>query len=148
MWKGEIIGNLGVDPQDRFTQKGTRIVEFRVGVNQKKRFPDADQETEATEWFRVRLTETRAPAWVMEAAAKLTKGQRAYVSGRFEIERFTKNDGSPGYALVMWADEIHAMGAPKAPQPQPAVDSGPPPVAAMSSSARPPSEDELQDLPF
>ncbi len=73
----EIIGNLGADPEMRFTPGGTPVTNFRVAVNRTRR-DAAGNTAEETEWFRVvtwdRLAET--------AGEYLRTGSRVYVEGR------------------------------------------------------------------
>jgi single-strand DNA-binding protein len=102
MLRASLIGNLGSDPEVRYTQKGEKLVTIRVAVNQRKRAPDSDQWTESTEWFRVRCS-----GWRAEEATKLAKGTRVYVCGRLEFQQFQRRDGTPGVSYEIWADELH-----------------------------------------
>src|SRR5438445_6077743 len=54
MLRASIIGNLGGDPELRYSQKGEQIVTVSVAVNQRKRLPGSEEWKESTEWFRVR----------------------------------------------------------------------------------------------
>lgn len=74
-----IIGNLGADPEMRYTANGSAVTEFRVAVN--RTFTDTSGERkQETEWFRVitwnRLAET--------CAQYLSKGRLVYVEGRLQ----------------------------------------------------------------
>ena len=109
MLRASLIGNLGSDPEVRYTQKGDELVTCRVAVNQRKRAPDSDEWKESTEWFRVRCS-----GWRAELAKKLSKGTRVYVCGRLEFNEWTRRDGSPGITYEIWADELHGMLGPRA----------------------------------
>lgn len=73
-----VIGNLGADPEMRYTAQGVAVTNFRVAVNHY--YNDATGERQQdTQWFRVE-------AWRQLAELcnqYLSKGRRAYVEGRF-----------------------------------------------------------------
>ena len=108
MLRASVIGNLGGDPELRYTQKGEMVATISVAVNQRKRLPGSEEWKESTEWFRIRCT-----GWRAELAQKLGKGQRVFVCGRLEINEFQRRDGSPGVAYDIWADELHGMLGPR-----------------------------------
>lgn len=142
MLRASVIGNLGSDPELRYSQKGEQIVTVRVAVNQRKRVPNTeDQYQESTEWFRVRCT-----GWRAEQAQRLSKGQRVYVCGRLEIGHWQRQDGSAGVGYDIWADELHGMSAPRGEAP--AASDGP---SANGANRHVPVSSEptdLEDLPF
>lgn len=96
-----IIGNLGRDPEMRFTQTGRPLTRFSVAVNRYSTGPDGERK-EQTEWFDVkawgRLAET--------ASEILSKGKRVYVEGRFETRPWEGQDGQRRVALEITAAEI------------------------------------------
>jgi single-strand DNA-binding protein len=105
MLRASLIGNLGSDPEVRFTQKGDELVTVQVAVNRRKRAPDSDEWTESTAWFRVRCS-----GWRADLAKKLSKGTRVYVCGRLEFNEWIRRDGTLGITYEIWADEVHGMG--------------------------------------
>ena len=76
--KAMIIGNLGRDPEMRYTANGQAVTQFTVAVN--RNYRDSNNEwKEETEWFRV-------VAWgplAERTAEYLRKGRKVYVEGRF-----------------------------------------------------------------
>ena len=54
MLRVTLLGNLGGEPEVRFTQKGTQFVQFSVAVNQVRLGPDGERQ-ENTEWFRIKV---------------------------------------------------------------------------------------------
>src|SRR5947207_14407055 len=76
MLRVTLLGNLGADPEIRYSQKGTQIVSFNVAVNQVRFVPNGERQ-ENTEWFRVRSTRQ------IEYAQRLGKGTRVLVIGRW-----------------------------------------------------------------
>src|SRR4051812_50023070 len=86
MLKVILIGNLGSDPEARFTQKGSEIVSFRVAVNGRR--PGADGEwQDQTDWFRVRVGGRQ-----LDYVKRLGKGSRVHVLGNLEIGTGTPKD--------------------------------------------------------
>lgn len=93
-----LVGNLGRDPELRYTPQGTAVCNFSVATNEKKRDKAGDLQ-DVTTWFRVTLWNKQA-----ETASKyLTKGSPIYVEGRLRIEEWQDKDGNNRYTL-----EIHA----------------------------------------
>jgi single-strand DNA-binding protein len=93
-----IVGNLGRDPELRYTPQGTAVCNFSVATNEKKRDKGGDMQ-DVTTWFRVTLWSKQA-----ETASKyLTKGSPIYVEGRLRVEEWTDRDGKTRYTL-----EVHA----------------------------------------
>ena len=90
MLRIEIIGNLGSDPEQRFTQEGKAQVSIRVAVNSRRRGLDGEQ-VERTDWFRARVMGAMA-----DYVAGFHKGQRVLVIGRLEIGEWTTREGEPG----------------------------------------------------
>ena len=86
--KIQVIGNLGGDPEMRYTPGGNAVSSFSVATNRRYRTRDGE-DREETEWFRV-------SAWgrLAEVANQyLTKGSAVYVEGRFSTRRWTGQDG-------------------------------------------------------
>ncbi len=103
MLRVTLLGNLGADPEVRFTPKGMQIVSFRVAVNQIRTGPDGERQ-ENTEWFRV-----RASGRVGEFVQRLSKGARVVAIGRLDISHYQSKDGEPRTGFDVWADEVQAM---------------------------------------
>jgi single-strand DNA-binding protein len=104
MLRVTVMGNLGSDAEVRFSARENRIASFRVAVNQ-ARTNTAGEREESTEWFRVNVMGRQA-----EYASHLLKGQRVLVDGRLQITRFERQDGTPGIAFDVWADEVQNAG--------------------------------------
>jgi single-strand DNA-binding protein len=134
MLRCSIIGNLGADPEVRYSQKGEQITTIRVAVNQHKKDPDSDEWRDSTNWFRVRCA-----GWTAEAASKLSKGMRVYVVGRLEINEYQRRDGGQGVSYDIWPNEIHSMDRG---QRQEAAASAP----AGRGAAQ--QDGDLEDIPF
>ena len=95
-----LIGNLGADPEMRFTQDGTPVTSFRIATDRRWRTQDGTTQ-EKTVWFRVsawrRLAET--------CNQYLTKGQRVLLVGEMEEpSTWTDQEGNARASLGAGAD--------------------------------------------
>ncbi len=105
-----IIGNLGRDPETRYTPSGAMNVQFSVATS--RRFNDRDgQQQESTTWFRVtawgRLAETLDK---LTQNGALAKGRQVYVEGRLEQREFTGQDGQQRTSLDVNMSEFQLVG--------------------------------------
>jgi single-strand DNA-binding protein len=89
-----IVGNLGRDPETRYTPNGRMNVSLNVAVSH--RFRDqSGQQQERTNWFRVTVWGQQAETLDrMAQQGWLVKGRTVFVSGRFEAREYTANDGT------------------------------------------------------
>jgi single-strand DNA-binding protein len=107
-----IVGNLGRDPEMRYTPDGTPVTSFSVAVNRVWNNPDGSR-GEETAWFRV--TAWRRSAEV--AAQYLTKGRQVMVEGHLQVDKatggprvFQRNDGSYGASFELTCDRLVLLG--------------------------------------
>ena len=97
-----IIGNLGADPEMRYTPNGRPVTQFNVAVNQSTKNQQTGEWVEATDWFRVSVWGDRAE----RAAENLRKGNRVFVEGRFKTREFEGRDGKARTSLEITADSV------------------------------------------
>jgi single-strand DNA-binding protein len=107
-----IAGNLGRDPEMRYTPDGTPVTNFSVATNRKWNNPDGTQ-NEETVWFRV-------TAWRQLAELcnqYLSKGRQVLVEGRLNPDRetggprvWTGNDGQPRASFELTALTVRFLG--------------------------------------
>lgn len=86
-----LIGNLGAEPENRFTPNGKAVCNLRVAVNHK--YTDRDGKVvEQVEWFRITTWDKLAE----NCAKYLSKGRQVYVAGRGgpKINVYEANDGT------------------------------------------------------
>ena len=108
-----IVGNLGGDPEMRYTPDGTPVTNFSVAVNRRWNNADGSQ-GEETLWFR--CTAWRKTAEVVNQY--LAKGRQVLVEGRLRPDEnggprvFTRNDGSAGAAYEVTVETIKFLGSP------------------------------------
>ena len=100
--KAMIIGNLGRDPEMRYTPNGRPVTEFSVAVNQSTKNQQTGEWVEETDWFRVSVWGDRAE----RAAENLHKGNRVFVEGRFKTREFEGRDGQKRTSLEITADSV------------------------------------------
>jgi single-strand DNA-binding protein len=96
-----IIGNVGSDPEMRFTPSGSPVTTFRIATSRYHLTPEGERKQE-TEWFRVvcwnRLAEN--------CNQFLTKGKRAYVEGRLQTHTWEGQDGQRHFQVEIVADRV------------------------------------------
>ena len=96
-----IIGNLGSDPEMRYTPNGNPVTSFTVATNRRYRTGDGENREE-TEWFRIsawnRLAET--------CNQYLQRGSKVYVEGRLSSRTYVGNDGETRVSLDVNASEV------------------------------------------
>jgi len=89
-----LIGNLGRDPEVRYAQDGTKIVNFPVATSETWRDRQSGERRERTEWHRVVIFNDR----LAEVAEKyLKKGAKVYLEGSLQTRKWTGNDGQERY---------------------------------------------------
>ena len=102
--KAMIIGNLGKDPEMRYTQGGQAVTQFTVAVNRNYK-DSAGEWKEVTEWFRV-------VAWgplAERSAENLRKGRKVYVEGRLQTRAWEDKDGQKRYTTELIANTITSL---------------------------------------
>lgn len=100
-----LVGNLGRDPELRYTPQGNPVCHFTMATNEKRR-DRAGETQDVTTWFRVTLWGRQAET----ASQYLTKGQSVYVEGRLRVEEWTDRDGKPRYTLEVNATDMQFLG--------------------------------------
>ena len=100
-----IIGNLGRDPELRYTPQGDAVCDFSVAVNDRKR-DKAGEFQDVTTWFKVTFWRKQAE----NASKYLTKGKSVYVEGRLQVEEWSDRDGNKRFSLVIQGTELQFLG--------------------------------------
>ncbi|HEY0461411.1 MAG TPA: single-stranded DNA-binding protein [Pyrinomonadaceae bacterium] len=100
-----LIGNLGRDPELRYTPQGTAVCDFSVAVNDRKR-DKAGEWQDVTTWFKITFWGKQAE----NASKYLTKGRQAYIEGRLQVEEWTDRDGNNRYTLAVQGSDIQFLG--------------------------------------
>lgn len=96
-----LIGNVGNDPEMRYTPNGSAVTEFRMAVNRRYTTSEGEQREE-TEWFRV-------SAWTRLAEQVnqyVVKGMKLFVEGRLSSRAYIDRDGQPRASLEVSAFNV------------------------------------------
>ncbi len=142
-----IIGNLGRDPEMRYTPSGQAVTQFTVAVNRNYKDSQGERQEE-TEWFRI-------VAWGQQAefaAEYLRKGAKVFIEGRIQTRQWEGQDGQKRYTTELVANTIQNL------ERRPRDDAGDPgaepPARPRPQAAQPAAEaaaqpdQEYDDLPF
>ena len=101
-----VVGNLGRDPELKFTPQGTAVCSFTMATNERRK-DKAGEQQDVTTWFRVTVWGKQA-----ETVSKyLTKGRQVYVEGRLHVEEWTDRDGKPRHTLEVNASDVRFLDA-------------------------------------
>lgn len=101
-----IVGNLGRDPELRYTPQGAAVCSFTMATNEKRRDKSGELQ-DVTTWFKITLWRQQAE----NAAKYLTKGSPVYIEGRLKIEEWTDRDNNKRYTLDVQATDMQFIGS-------------------------------------
>jgi len=101
-----LIGNLGQDPETRFTSGGTCVCNIRIATTEKFKGRDGEQQ-ERTEWHRVVLWDRLGEI----ANQYLRKGSQVYIEGKIETRKWQDKDGQDRYTTEIRATEMKMLGS-------------------------------------
>ncbi|MEO5337698.1 MAG: single-stranded DNA-binding protein [Magnetospirillum sp. WYHS-4] len=89
-----LVGNLGRDPEVRYAQDGSKIVNFTLATSESWKDKGSGERKEKTEWHRVVVFNDRLAGI---AEQYLRKGSKVYVEGSLQTRKWTGNDGQERY---------------------------------------------------
>lgn len=101
-----LLGNLGADPEVRFTQGGQAVATFRMATSESWTDRSSGQRQERTEWHRV-------VAWgrLAELCGEyLRKGRQCYVEGRIQTREWQDKEGQKRYTTEIVASQVVFLG--------------------------------------
>ena len=101
-----LVGNLGADPETRYTPSGTAITSIRIATSESWKDKTSGEQQERTEWHRVKFFGRLAEI----AAEYLKKGGQVYVEGKLRTDEYEK-DGFKRYSTDIIADEMQMLGS-------------------------------------
>jgi single-strand DNA-binding protein len=111
-----LVGNLGRDPELRYTPQGTPVCSFTMATNERRK-DRAGETQDLTTWFKVTLWGRQAET----ASQFLTKGRPVYIEGRLRVEEWTDRDGRQRYTLEVQATDMQFIGG-RGEEPTPRAD--------------------------
>ncbi|MEW6362073.1 MAG: single-stranded DNA-binding protein [Pyrinomonadaceae bacterium] len=100
-----LFGNLGRDPELRYTPQGVPVCDFTMATNERRRDKSGEYQ-DVPMWFRVTLWRNLAE----NASKYLKKGSPVYIEGRLTVEEWTDRDGNARQTLSVQATEMHFIG--------------------------------------
>ena len=101
-----IIGNLGRDPEVRYTATGAAICNVAIATSRSWKDKTSGERQEETEWHRVVFFDRLAEI----AGEYLKKGKSVYVEGRLRTRKWTDKDGLEKYTTEIFAQEMTMLG--------------------------------------
>ncbi|MEO6743566.1 MAG: single-stranded DNA-binding protein [Caldimonas sp.] len=101
-----IIGNLGRDPEVRYTPNGSAVCNIGVATTRTWKAKDSGDKVEETEWHRVVFYDRLAEI----AGEYLKKGRSVYVEGRLKTRKWQDKDGAEKYTTEIIAEEMKMLG--------------------------------------
>jgi single-strand DNA-binding protein len=99
-----LIGNLGRDPEKRYTQDGRPVTRFTLAATTRRRDREGEW-ADHTEWFSVTVFGRQAET----LAERIAKGTRVYVEGRLESRQYETQNGNKGFSMDVIANEVVAL---------------------------------------
>ena len=150
-----LVGNLGADPETRYTASGAAITNIRIATSESWRDKQTGENQERTEWHRVVFFSRLAEI----AGEYLRKGSQVYIEGALRTNKWQDQSGQDRYTTEVIANEMQMLGSRggdnmSAPAPQsgfrdsaPAKQAPPRPAAAPAPA---PVDDGFaeDDIPF
>lgn len=104
--KAILIGNLGADPETRYTTSGDAVTSIRLATTETWRDKASGEQREATEWHRVVFYRRLAEV----AGQYLKKGAQVYLEGRIKTRKWQDKDGQDRYTTEIEATEMKMLG--------------------------------------
>jgi len=101
-----LIGNLGRDPEVRYTANGAAICNITIATSRNWKDKNSGEKMEETEWHRVVFYDRLAEI----AGEYLKKGRSVYVEGRLKTRKWQDKDGVEKYTTEIIADNMQLLG--------------------------------------
>ncbi|MEY2838149.1 MAG: hypothetical protein RJB60_448 [Pseudomonadota bacterium] len=101
-----VIGNLGRDPEVRYTPSGAAVCNVSVATTRNWKDKTSGDKVEETEWHRVVFYDRLAEI----AGEYLKKGRSVYVEGRLKTRKWADKDGKDNYTTEIVAEQMQLLG--------------------------------------
>lgn len=101
-----ILGNLGRDPELRYTPSGAAVCNVSIATTRNWKSKDSGERQEETEWHRVVFYDRLAEI----AGEYLKKGRPVYVEGRLKTRKWQDKDGKDNYTTEVIAEQMQLLG--------------------------------------
>lgn len=101
-----LVGNLGADPETRYTASGSAVTNIRLATTEAWRDRQSGDRQEKTEWHRVVFFNRLAEI----AGEYLRKGSQVYVEGKLQTRKWQDQSGQDRYTTEVVANEMQMLG--------------------------------------
>lgn len=101
-----IVGNLGADPEVRYTSGGTPVCSLSVATSEQWTDKQSGERQERTEWHRVKMFGKLAEI----AGEYLKKGRQVYIEGSLRTDKYTDKNGVDKYSTDIIANDMQMLG--------------------------------------
>lgn len=101
-----LVGNLGADPETRYTANGAAVTNIRLATSESWRDKQSGETQERTEWHRVVFFNRLAEI----AGEYLRKGRQVYIEGSIRTRKWQDQDGNDRYTTEIVANEMQMLG--------------------------------------
>ena len=102
-----LLGNLGADPETRYTASGSAVTNIRLATTDSWRDRQSGEQQERTEWHRIVFFSRLAEI----AAEYLRKGSQCYIEGRIQTRKWQGQDGQDRYTTEIVASDMQMLGS-------------------------------------
>lgn len=102
-----LIGNIGQDPDLRYTPAGKAATTLSVATSRRWKSKETGESQEETEWHRVVLYDRLAEI----AGEYLKKGRPVYIEGRLKTRKWQDKDGRDNYTTEIVAEDLKLLGS-------------------------------------
>ncbi len=102
-----LVGNLGRDPEVRYSAKGSAIANITIATSEQWTDKQSGQKQEKTEWHRVVLFNRLGEI----AGEYLKKGSQVYIEGKLQTRKWQDNNGQDRYTTEIVANEMQMLGS-------------------------------------
>ncbi|MFQ5736531.1 MAG: single-stranded DNA-binding protein [Thermodesulfobacteriota bacterium] len=103
-----LVGNLGADPEIRYTPSGTAVTNFRIATSETRTNKEGQRETK-TEWHRIVTFGKLAEI----CGEYLAKGKQVYIEGKIQTRQWEDRDGNKKYTTEIIANQMQMLGSAK-----------------------------------
>ncbi|HKZ11592.1 MAG TPA: single-stranded DNA-binding protein [Rhodanobacteraceae bacterium] len=101
-----LVGNLGADPETRYSASGTAMCTIRIATTDSWKDKQTGERQEKTEWHRIKFFGRLAEI----AGEYLKKGRQVYVEGSLRTDKYTDKEGVERYSTDIVANEMQMLG--------------------------------------
>jgi single-strand DNA-binding protein len=134
-----LIGNLGSDPEVRYTPSGSAVANFNIATNESWKDKNG-QDQDRTEWHKIVVWGKQAE----NCGEYLSKGRTVYIEGRLQTRSWDDKEGNKRYTTEIVANTVQFLGGPGGAKGMSENRSAPP--SSQAPGGPPPAGDD--DIPF